>query len=76
MLVPVIMNATVREVHEGRLLVTDRSSGQEVIVHTANPCRFYPGDEVRIRYSGIMTMSLPPQISAIWISRIRPSCGC
>lgn len=70
MMMPVTMNATVREVREGSLLVCDHSTNQTVVVHTPHPCRFSPGDEVCIHYSGVMTMSLPPQISATCITKV------
>ena len=71
------MNATVREVRENTLLVCDHCTGQEVVVNTPHPHRFCPGDEVCIRFNGIMTMSLPPQITATCITKIssdRNSC--
>ena len=59
--------ATVRQVHPRSLLVYDNSTAQEILVHTANACRFSIGDCVCIHFSGIMTMSIPPQISATCI---------
>lgn len=58
------MQATVLEVHRDHLLVLDHSTMQKVRVNTPNACQFRMGDLVCIRYSGLMTMSLPPQISA------------
>ena len=49
------------------------SMGRDVVVHTPCAGRFCVGDRVRIGYNGIMTMSLPPQISAECIVRI-PGC--
>ena len=69
------MVATVQEAQQGSLLVRDRRTAQEVFVHTPFARRFRPGDIVRIQYSGAMTMSIPPQITAIRIFRIG-SCGC
>ena len=69
------MCATVVEVRDGSLLVCDRGAGQEVVVHTPCACRFCVGDFLRIQYNGVMTLSIPPQISADCIVRI--SCqGC
>lgn len=59
-----VMSATVLQVQPGELLVCGHASCQEVVVHTAQACCFCPGDQVCIRYSGAMTSSLPPQISA------------
>lgn len=68
------MSATVMAVQEGNLLVFDHKTSQEVIVHTADAHRFRRGQRVCIGYSGVMTRSLPPQISAIFITRF-PLCG-
>lgn len=67
------MCATVLTVMDERLLVCDHLTSQEVIVHTRNACRFCAGDQICIRFSGAMTLSLPPQISAISITKT-PSC--
>lgn len=56
--------ATVLQVNSQNILVCDRRTNQEVLVHTENTCRFSVGDRVRIQFNGIMTMSIPPQISA------------
>lgn len=57
------MYATIVSVEDGRLLVLDDKTEQEVIVKTR--CQnFSEGDKVKIIYNGIMTLSLPPQISA------------
>jgi len=61
--------ATVRQVRPHSLLVYDHNTTQEILVHTANACCFSCGDFVCIRFSGIMTMSIPPQISATCICR-------
>ena len=68
-----IMMATVLSTQRGNLLVFDFSNRQQVQVNTNNAFRFCPGDLVRIRYNGAMTMSIPPQISATSIVRISPS---
>lgn len=65
-----IMNATVLETDGSRLLVLDHGTGRNVVVHTPQAPGFVPGDRVRIEYSGIMTMSIPPQITARSIIRI------
>ena len=59
----------------GDLLVCDLCGCQEVLVHTNDACCFRPGECVCIEYSGAMTMSLPPQISAERIRRV-PCGGC
>ena len=52
-----------------RLMVCDCATGQKVLVHTSQARCFCPGELVRIEYSGAMTMSIPPQISAQEIER-------
>jgi len=64
------MRATVLNVQDDRLLVFDHAMSQNVIVFTPDARRFCVGNHVLIRYSGIMTMSIPPQITAIGISVI------
>lgn len=64
------MQAIVIRVRPGDLLVFDESMSQTVIVHTPQACRFRVGNCVTIFYSGIMTRSIPPQITAIKIVRI------
>ena len=58
------MQATVLRVQRDSLLVFAHDRGQKVLVHTADACRFRMGNYVCIQYSGAMTMSIPPQISA------------
>lgn len=65
-----MMTAIVREVENCSLLVCDCCTSQEVVVHTPIACCFCFGDKVCIRYNGIMTMSLPPQITATCIKKI------
>lgn len=67
------MTADVLENNGQSLLVRDWETGQEVLVHLPHPCRLCPGDRVCIRYDGVMTMSLPPQISA---QSVRKLCPC
>lgn len=62
-----IMNATIREVREESLLVCDYATGQDVVVNTREACCFCVGQRIRIQYNGIMTLSMPPQISACCI---------
>lgn len=69
----VSMKARVLQVRDCDLLVCYCCNQQEVLVHTPDACRFQVGDQICIRYSGIITMSLPPQISATDISR---GCCC
>lgn len=71
------MQAIVIEVRRDQLLVLDFDSRRRVIVNTPHARRFSPGNIVRIRYSGVMTMSIPPQIYAISIfalPRFGPPC--
>ena len=64
-----VFQAEVLEVRNCQLLVCDCRTGQTVLVHTQRACCFSRGDCVEIEHSGAMTMSLPPQISALRISR-------
>ena len=68
-----VITAQVLEVRPCRLLVCDCCTGQRILVRTEQACCSSRGDCVRIEYSGVMTRSLPPQISAISISC---SSGC
>ena len=59
------MLATVVQAWGSQVLVTDNSNGQEVLVNTNySTGNLNAGDQVRIVYDGIMTTSIPPQISA------------
>lgn len=62
------MRATVCQVLSDGLLVWDQDTCQEVIVNTTGAGNFCPGDRICIRYNGVMTASIPPQISASCIS--------
>lgn len=62
-----IMQARVISVQWNQLLVWDLRTRQQVLVNTRSVQRFRPGQVVRIRYNGVMTNSIPPQITAIWI---------
>ena len=64
-----VMNARVLEVNCCSLLVCDLCTCQQVLVHAQNACCFCPGDCVCIEFSGAMTTSIPPQISAHSIRR-------
>jgi len=66
------MNATVLRTASDYMLVRDDNTGNEVRVNTRDARRFSPGDLVSITYSGAMTRSIPPQISAVSI-RKRPT---
>lgn len=59
------MQALVLGVQRDRLLVLDFATRQRVIVNTPRALRFREGDIVHIRYNGVMTRSIPPQIYAI-----------
>lgn len=64
------MHATVLKVQCDSLLVCDHATSQEVLVHTDQARCFCPCDQVCICYSGAMTMSIPPQISAECIYKV------
>jgi len=68
----ITMYATVLQVHPQNLLVCNHSTDHEVLVHAANACRFSEGNCVCIHFNGIMTASIPPQITASCIRRV----GC
>jgi hypothetical protein len=63
-----IMQARVIRVNRSNLLVRDCRTGQSVQVNTERARRFRVGQRIIIQYSGAMTMSIPPQISAIDIT--------
>ena len=55
-----------------QVLVTDNANGQQVLVNTNhNTSNLNPGDQVRIVHNGVMTASIPPQISAQSICVLR-----
>jgi len=64
-----VMIARILRAERCQLLVCDCATNQEVVVHANNACCFSCGECVCIRYSGAMTMSLPPQISATCVAR-------
>ena len=67
---PVTMCATVCKVNCCDLCVCDHCTNQEVVVHYDKACCFHVGERVCIYYSGAMTNSLPPQITATCIRRM------
>ena len=68
----VTMIATVVQAWGSQVLVTDNSNGQEVLVTTNySTSNLAAGDQVRIVFDGVMTASLPPQISAQSICVLR-----
>lgn len=69
----VTMKACILRVCCCDLLVCDLCTSQEVLVHTSQACCFRVGEKVCIEYSGAMTMSIPPQITATCIKRLH---GC
>lgn len=64
------MCAVILETGEGRLLVRDARTDQEIQVNTPCSCNFRVGDRVLIVHNGAMTMSIPPQISAVRIRKV------
>ena len=72
---PVTMSARVLRANCCELLVCDLRSCQEVLVHTGSACCFRPGQCVCITYSGAMTMSIPPQISADCVTLLNSQHG-
>lgn len=69
----VTLRDCVKEVCPCHLLVCDLCQDQELFVHTDEARCFQAGDLVRIAYNGAMTRSLPPQITADSICKLR---GC
>ncbi len=59
-----LIYAEVLETGRNQILVRDCNTSQEVAVNLQNGCNFSVGDTVQIIYNGMMTMSIPPQISA------------
>lgn len=64
------MQAVVIESGWDQLLVLDLDTRQQVVVHTPQARMFRPGEQVMIWYSGAMTNSIPPQITALRIQRV------
>ncbi len=68
----VTMLATVVQAWGTQVLVTDNANGQRVLVNTNNNTgNLVAGEQVRIVFDGVMTASLPPQISAQSICVLR-----
>ena len=68
----VTMIATVVQAWGTQVLVTDNANGQQVLVNTNySTGNLAAGDQVRIVYNGVMTASIPPQISAQSICALR-----
>ena len=68
----VTMLATVVQAWGTQVLVTDNANGREVLVNTNNSTgNLLAGEQVRIVFDGIMTASIPPQISAQSICVLR-----
>lgn len=68
----VTMIATVVRAWGTQVLVTDSANGQEVLVNTNNSTgNLMAGEQVRIVFNGVMTASIPPQISAQSICVLR-----
>jgi hypothetical protein len=63
------MTGTVLSLGPRTLTVRNEESGEAVVVNFNNPRAFNVGDRVRVTYTGIMTMSEPPQITATNIQR-------
>lgn len=63
------MCAVILEISDRKILVRDSKTNQEIAVNTRCNCNFRVGDRVIIFHSGAMTMSIPPQISAIRIRK-------
>ena len=70
----VTMEGSVLSVSCGQLLVRDWETCQEVAVLTEYACDFSAGQCVRVVYNGVMTRSMPPQITAMCIKAI-DCCG-
>lgn len=70
MIINMVMIAVVTKVNPESLLVRNVANNEEVHVNLRNPSQFSVGDRVRIIFSGQMTRSIPPQITATSIQRI------
>ena len=66
----VCFRGTIRSVEDGQLLVRNWESCQDVAVFYDGACRFSSGQCVRVHYNGIMTLSLPPQVTADCVEQI------
>lgn len=68
-----IIYASILENNGNQLLVSDYAARQEIAVNLRCGCGFRVNDNVKIIYNGIMTMSIPPQISPCSVTRINVS---
>lgn len=73
---PVTMKARVLRTCGCELLVCDLCGSQEVLVRTNEACCFQPGQCVCITYNGVMTRSVPPQITADCVKPLYNGCCC
>lgn len=64
-----IIIATVIRTEQRSLLVRNCENNEEILVHFRNAHRFTSGDCIRIIFDGMMTRSIPPQITATSIER-------
>lgn len=64
------MYAIIVGTERDRLIVFDFDTRQRVIVNTPIARQFRTGNIVRIQYNGVMTASIPPQISAFNITKV------
>lgn len=64
------LDAIVQQVNMNSLLVREIDTNNEYIVNVSNTRGFARGNCVRINHTGQMTLSIPPQITAISIRRI------
>ena len=70
----VTLNACILRVCCCDLLCCDLCTSQQVLVHTQDACCFRVGEHVCIEYNGVMTNSLPPQITDTCIRRMYCCC--
>lgn len=70
---PATLKGRVLRVCPCELLICDLCTCQEILVRTPDACCFRVGACVCVTYSGAMTHSIPPQISA---DRVEQMCSC
>ena len=71
---PTCICACVCQVQDCALLVCEHCTSQEILVHTPRACCFSVGQYVCVRHTGAMTMSIPPQVTALSVTPAQ--CGC
>lgn len=71
-----ILFGTVERVRRDQLVVRDRRTRRSVIVFTRQTRCFEPGDVVSVLFNGVITQSIPPQITAIAVRRLSPGRRC